>query len=145
MFHFRIVWYEDYSFWYVWKPHRIPSSQGKSFSFLDVLKEYSSMYDDGLSSLISRALWVFGENSELGMVNRLDNDTAGLLYFAKSESIFDEYKILQNKGRVVKYYMADLYGRIDSPKLICIPISHHQHLREKMVAWRGPQDDGKTR
>jgi 23S rRNA-/tRNA-specific pseudouridylate synthase len=55
----------------------------------------------------------FTAAEEYWLLNRLDNDTAGFLYFAKDKGIFETYKILQAKQRVNKYYVATLDGRVD--------------------------------
>jgi len=39
----------------------------------------------------------FTKDNEYGLLNRLDNDTAGLLYFAKDPIIKDQWKQLQKE------------------------------------------------
>jgi 23S rRNA-/tRNA-specific pseudouridylate synthase len=147
-----MVWYEDQYFWYVWKPHGIASSWGESFCFLDTLLELKDAEAWNISSeakklkvLISVGAELFGKERELWLVNRLDNDTAGLLYFAKSEKVFSDYKVLQKNNQVTKYYVANVLWRVEDVKLLCVPIFHHKHLSDRMVTRRGPQDDGKVR
>jgi len=53
-------------------------------------------------------LEIFGVEGELGLVNRLDNDTAGLVYFAKSQKIFDDYTLAQREAKVYKWYVVDV-------------------------------------
>jgi 23S rRNA-/tRNA-specific pseudouridylate synthase len=147
-----MVWYEDQYFWYVWKPHWLASSRGESFCLLDKLLDGQSTFLWNVSPRDTRlwelvAVWqkTFGKDGELGLVNRLDNDTAWLLYFAKSAVVFSRYKLLQQSWNVTKHYIADVLWRVDHNSLICTPLAHHRHLADRMVARRGPQDDGKIR
>ena len=73
--HKKLVWYQDDYCWYVWKPHGMASSLGKSFSVLDALMDaqYISLE---LQKLVSTAIASFGVEGELGMLNRLDTPTA---------------------------------------------------------------------
>lgn len=57
---------------------------------------------------ITHQLDVFGKEQELGLLNRLDNETAGFLYFAKTQEAFDRYRQLQAEGKVNKWYIAQI-------------------------------------
>jgi 23S rRNA-/tRNA-specific pseudouridylate synthase len=60
---------EDAHMHYVWKPHGMPTTFGLQASFLDVLvKENPERFVE------QRRIW--SRDSEYGLVNRLDNDTA---------------------------------------------------------------------
>jgi len=59
-------------------------------------------------SLIQQQLAIFGKEKELGLLNRLDNETAGLLYFAKTQEAFDKYRHLQSEGKINKWYIAQI-------------------------------------
>jgi 23S rRNA-/tRNA-specific pseudouridylate synthase len=48
----------------------------------------------------------FTKEQEYGLLNRLDNDTSGFLYFAKNNNIFSEFKTLQKQEKVNKIYYA---------------------------------------
>ncbi len=123
--------YENDYFYYVWKPHGIASTFGKQESFLDVL---ISRVDKPIQQL-QQIRWK--ENNEFGMVNRLDNLTGGLLFFAKTPEIYTDYKQLQEIGAVQKIYYADLYGKIDDINWaieIDTPIYHHYSDASRMTA-----------
>ena len=51
---------------------------------------------------------IFGKDGELGLLNRLDNETAGFLYFAKTTEAFDRYRHLQSEGKINKRYIAQI-------------------------------------
>ncbi len=141
-----MIRYQDASFRYVWKPPWMPSTWWERHSLLDELFVYQQAHStEELSMLIAWAIDVFGKEKELGLVNRLDNATSGLLYFAKTTKNYDMYKHKQSVWEVVKHYLADVSGRVDNPMLICTPLMHHQHEADRMVARRWPQDDGKVR
>ena len=59
-------------------------------------------------SLIDQQLHVFTKEDELGLLNRLDNETAGFLYFAKSKEAFEKYRKFQSEGKVHKRYIAQI-------------------------------------
>ncbi|MDR2415997.1 MAG: hypothetical protein LBD75_05330 [Candidatus Peribacteria bacterium] len=46
------------------------------------------------------------------MLNRLDNETSGLLYFAKNPRVYQQFKALQATFHINKYYVAEVYGDI---------------------------------
>ena len=87
-------------------------------------------------------------------MNRLDNQTAGLLFFAKDQNIFDRYKTLQDDEKIDKVYYADLHGKLDIPKFksqrllhdisggkinISSPIYHHKSIPTKMTVQKKHQ------
>lgn len=96
--------YENDYFNYVRKPHSIPSTFGSEESFLHKLVKDNSPY---IIKLQEARHWI---DRELWLVNRLDNVTGGLLFFAKNPAIHSDYKLLQQEHRVEKIYYADLYG-----------------------------------
>ncbi|USN56243.1 MAG: hypothetical protein H6766_04120 [Candidatus Peribacteria bacterium] len=59
--------------------------------------------------------------------------TAGLLYFAKSQEIFDTYRQAQAEGKLIKYYTGTIVGRLDQTKIIARDIAHHPQLDDRMV------------
>ena len=91
--------------------------------------------------------------NEYGLLNRLDNDTAGFLYFAKTPSIFDQIQ-LQAQNKIEKHYIAQIQGEFDIKNLnvkfrmqnleLCIdyPIMHRS--TEKMIAILPSEDQKKT-
>jgi len=59
-------------------------------------------------TLIDHQIKEFGKDKEFGLLNRLDNETAGFLYFAKSKEAFEKYRRLQSEGKVNKRYIAQI-------------------------------------
>ncbi len=82
-----IAHFSDEAFLYVWKPHGVPSTFGKTSSFLENIVSMDFFVEQKKA---------FAIDEEYGLVNRLDNDTAGLLYFARTKSIYDRYIAAQD-------------------------------------------------
>ena len=128
----KFIWYEDNWCYYVWKPSWIPSTFWKEKSFL----EY--MFEDKNNSVVRTLMNQFTKEEEYWLLNRLDNATTGLLYFAKNKNIKKEYKELQKEWRVKKYYVAEIYWDIrywikDNWDIIHFPIAHHKFSKDRMV------------
>lgn len=122
--------YETDKFSFFRKPHGLPSTFGKEKSFLDHLAEgnlefnasdYQSIQkyiDSSLQqvqntkSAITHQTQTFSKDQEYWLLNRLDNDTAGFLYFAKDLATFDQYRQLQAQNRIEKHYIAHVQGNI---------------------------------
>ncbi|HRU49927.1 MAG TPA: RNA pseudouridine synthase [Candidatus Absconditabacterales bacterium] len=137
----KITVYEDSFFYYFWKPHGIPSTFGKEKCFLDLLSESSDQYIKLVLSYLDN---MFGKEQEYGLLNRLDNDTAGLLYFAKTPLVKEKYKKAQSEGRISKYYVADVYGNFVQNSLkVSYPIGHHKFSKDRMVVFLGAKQTGK--
>ena len=105
----------------------------------------------------------FGQDQEFGLLNRLDNETGGFLYFAKNKEAFDHFKSLQKSELVKKFYLAQIegmlkYGNMETLKdeeknnaffhpsifpsfHIQFPIMHHKSNPDKMIAIRNSQDE----
>ena len=126
-----ITYYQDKYFYYFWKPEGIPSTFGKQKCFIDKLLEST---DKDIIAIMSWQQEMFTAQDEYGLVNRLDNDTSGLLYFAKTPLVKQKYKQAQSKWKIQKYYMADVYGKY-SPETqkISSPIWHHKFSDDRMV------------
>ena len=113
----------------MWKPNTLPTTFGKELCFLDMIlgKDINKDTDFSLpifllpyidlpdftpctlkKTSIHHQLDMFGEKEELGLLNRLDNETAGFLYFAKSQKAFDRYRQLQAEGKINKRYIAQV-------------------------------------
>ena len=69
-------------------------------------------WNGGMDQLLRQQVETFGEDQEFGLLNRLDNDTAWFLYFAKNKKAFDEFKVLQRSDGVKKYYLAQVAWRL---------------------------------
>ncbi len=88
--------YEDNNLLLYRKKNWIPSSFWNNKCFLDIINKKKLNSD------------IF----EHWLLNRLDNDTWWLLYFAKSTSTYNEYKKLQKQGKIKKIYYTQVYGQI---------------------------------
>ncbi|MFA6256292.1 MAG: RNA pseudouridine synthase [Candidatus Absconditabacterales bacterium] len=151
----------------MWKPSGLPTTFGKEPCFLDILlgKEIEHKTDFSLPSFllpyvdlpdftpyilkkssIQQQLNVFGKDDELGLLNRLDNETAGFLYFAKNQEAFDRYRQLQSEGKINKWYIAQIQGTPkESAFEIDMPIMHHKHKEDRMIFIRNSKDESKGR
>ncbi len=88
-------------------------------SLLDMYTYFISFYKQiGLIdspdpySVVSRLLQSFSPEQEYGLVNRLDSDTSGLLYFAKDQETYGSYHQLQINEKVLKHYVAKVSGNV---------------------------------
>lgn len=125
--------YEDDNFFYFWKPHFFPSTFGREKSFLEYLLE---------KNLIPEFLKdYFGREKEYWLLNRLDNETAGLLVFAKNTIVYDDFKTLQKSHHIMKIYLADIVG---NPRWefcwINLPIMHRNDNDKKMLVVSSLED-----
>lgn len=137
----KITVYEDSFFYYFWKPHGIPSTFWKEKCFLDFLSESSDQY---IKSVLSYLDNMFGKEQEYWLLNRLDNDTAWLLYFAKTPLVKEKYKKAQSEWRISKYYVADVYWNFVQNSLkVLYPIWHHKFSKDRMVVFLGAKQTGK--
>ena len=137
----NITRYQDNHFFYFWKPAGIPSTFGKEKSFLDVIL---SSKDRQISDIVLYLKDMFTQKQEYGLLNRLDNDTSWLLYFAKNSLIKNKYKLAQSEWKIIKYYIADVYWDFtqDSQK-ISHPIWHHKFSDDRMVVFLEKQQSTK--
>jgi len=87
-------------------------SQKADFSIPEHLLPYIDLPDFTQiklkQSLIDHQINTFGKKDELGLLNRLDNETAGFLYFAKNKKAYERYRKIQTEGRVNKRYIAQI-------------------------------------
>ena len=128
----KFVWYEDNWCYYIWKPAWFPTTFWKEKSFLEYI------FEEKDHIVIQSLLKEFAQEDEYWLLNRLDNATTGLLYFAKNKDIKREYKELQKEWRVNKYYIAEVYWDIryrtrENGDIIEYPISHHKFSKDRMV------------
>ena len=133
--------YEDKYFYYFRKPCGIPSTYGKEKCFLDYLIQSD---DKDIKAIIESQKEYFSEQDEYGLVNRLDNDTTGLLYLAKTPLFKEKYKQAQIDWNVEKYYVSDVYGKFtENEKIISYPITHHKFSPDRMVVILDTKQTGK--
>lgn len=174
----KIIIYENNDFYFFWKPHHIPSTFGEQKSYLDYFllpSELESIYDPKTLSIyksikpfidfsslkkvenpeqaIEHQISEFSKEEEFGLLNRLDNDTAWFLYFAKTPTIFDAYRQQQTQNKIEKHYIAKVHGKIslieafrqNASIKINFPIMHHKSKDERMIVIKTPQDTRKWR
>jgi 23S rRNA pseudouridine1911/1915/1917 synthase len=68
-----------------------------------------------------------------GIVHRLDKDTSGVIIVAKHEHAFRQLALQFKERRVLKEYVALVWGRVDREKgLIRRPIGRHRSDRKRM-------------
>jgi len=133
--------YEDKYFYYFRKPCGIPSTYGKEKCFLDYLIQSD---DKDIKAIVESQKEYFWEQEEYGLVNRLDNDTTGLLYLAKTPLFKERYKQAQKDWKIEKYYIADVYGKFpENEKIISYPITHHKFSTDRMVVFSDTKQTGK--
>lgn len=129
-----ISWYEDDFCYYMRKPHGIASSFGRWPCFLDIIQNHNNIHDVALKTVATRLVEEFGQQGEYWLLNRLDNDTSGLLYFAKTQEIKENRRTLQKQWAITKYYIADVSGNVFwEQKLIAYPIIHHPQAKDRMI------------
>ena len=96
---FKII--EDNDLFFLWKKAGIPSSFWKEKSVLDLLEE--NYFDKKFTENQKK---YFSKENEFWLLNRLDNDTSGFLYFAKDLEIYKKFKELQKNEKIEKIYYA---------------------------------------
>jgi 23S rRNA pseudouridine1911/1915/1917 synthase len=68
------------------------------------------------------------------LLNRLDNETGGLVLFAKTNDSFNYYVDEMKNGKIEKTYTAFVDGIPDKENgVIKFPIAHHNKNKKKMV------------
>ncbi len=111
---------------------------GEKKSFLTYMKEEK---DKTIHAIWGYLDDMFGEKEEYWLVNRLDNDTTGLLYFAKTPLFKQKYKHQQQLDKVDKVYLATVYGKFPHDKrTIESPIGHHKFAKDRMVVVKKEAD-----
>lgn len=104
---------------------------GEKKSFLTYMKEENDKRVHAIREYLND---MFGEKEEYWLVNRLDNETTGLLYFAKTPLFKQRYKRQQQLDKVDKIYLATVYGKFPYDKrTVESPIWHHKFAKDRMV------------
>ncbi len=97
----------------------------------------------GSPSLCEQVFAVYPELGEVrgykqgegGLLNRLDNETGGLVIFAKTEKAFEYYAALLKAEQVVKEYTAVVSRKPSVMSgAVSVPIAHHHKSKKRMVA-----------
>jgi 23S rRNA-/tRNA-specific pseudouridylate synthase len=118
------------------KPAGIPTSRGKETCFLDLFAEGSVEMDRWivdfphfieafeqirtmggyeLTNGWEARQWLLEEFSmreEYGLLNRLDTDTSGMVYFARSREVYEQRRNWQRHWKVQKWYLAQVEGDV---------------------------------
>ena len=128
--------YEDKNLTLFWKPNGMPTLRW----FVDpcvlsqIVIDYHYMVEKKLDKI-----------DEWWLLNRLDNDTWGLVYFAWNKRFFNKYKKLQLQWKVEKFYIAEVVGKVEFfEKELDYPIMHHKGDK-KMVTLTKKYDQKKWR
>jgi 23S rRNA-/tRNA-specific pseudouridylate synthase len=165
--------YSNEFYYLLRKPHGIASTFGQQASILDYfqhphrlqtyLQENSDFdtyrsycYLDGYTQQLDYVAFVegqktqFTQSQEFWLLNRLDNDTWGFLYFAKDPEVYTMYKEHQQIWLINKMYLAEVSGNPffktnDKEITIETPIMHHQFDRQRMIVVQEKQDQNKGR
>ncbi len=120
---------QDDSYYYARKPHGIPSTFGAQHSFVEYIQKEKPAFFAPLAQH-------FSAQEEYWLLNRLDNDTAGYLYFAKDKKIFDAYKTQQDAHQIYKLYLCDVQGQVDVERTV----GKHPELlisnNDEMTEWQ---------
>jgi len=167
--------FQTKDFYFFRKPHWVASTFWKEKSFLDyvfldhidlpnnsinyenldqeILKYLNTEIDslnivkniDDSQKIIQSLINIFWEDKEYWLLNRLDNDTWGLLYFAKDLKIYEEYKVKQNQNLLKKFYIAQVNGnpffKTNETEInIDYPIMHHKFSEDRMICLTKPWD-----
>jgi 23S rRNA pseudouridine1911/1915/1917 synthase len=69
---------------------------------------------------------------EVGLVHRLDNETGGVLLFARSPEALERLRGLSQGGKMKKSYLAWVHGCLSGKGKIDWPIGHHSKNPKKM-------------
>jgi 23S rRNA pseudouridine1911/1915/1917 synthase len=74
------------------------------------------------------------KSGEGGLLNRLDNETGGLIFFAKTDKAFSYYSLQMKEEKVIKYYTAVVQGVPETQQgIITLPLAHHYKNKKRMV------------
>lgn len=112
----------------VYKPHWLATTAWSQHSLLDEL-----ITNYPYHPLIHQANTVFWVHEELGMLTRLDNDTAGLVWFARDRDVKQQWLHDQAQWQIHKIYEADVMWWVKAPESITTPIMHHRYDHSKMI------------
>jgi len=118
--------HEDLSLIVVEKPGGMPSASLKAGEPGTVASWLLDRYPE-LKSLPRGEL-------EAGLVNRLDNDTSGLVVAAKTMEAYEHLRGQFSDGSAEKEYLALVVGSPPEEGIIDVPIAHHPSKKKRMVA-----------
>ena len=116
--------YEDSEIIAIDKPAGIPT-HGFSGRDVDTLANMIVARWPELSS-VGRSRW------EPGLLNRLDIETSGLVLVAKNQPAFDNLREQFRRRRVIKKYIALVWGEVASSGSISLALAHDPTDRSRM-------------
>jgi 23S rRNA pseudouridine1911/1915/1917 synthase len=120
---YKII-YQDQSILAIDKPQGLPTATGNNINLCALI-----FYD--FPALKDVNGYKPGEG---GLLNRLDNETGGLVLFAKSDESFEYYSDQMKNEKIIKNYIAIVDGIPDKKEgVISIPIGHHYKNKKKMT------------
>lgn len=117
--------YEDKELIVIDKPAGMPAASLKEGETGTVAAWLIEKYPD--QAKLSRG------NIEAGLVNRLDNDTSGILIAARTPKAYEDLQKQFKLGSVHKEYLALVIGYPPEHGTIDAPIAHHPKKKSKMV------------
>jgi 23S rRNA pseudouridine1911/1915/1917 synthase len=122
--HSNLIIYEDDSILLINKPQGLATGIGKQKNLCNLVFSENSYL-----------LNVNGyKKEEGGLLNRLDNETGGIVLFAKHNKAFQYYHQEMKKNKVEKIYTAVVNGiPKDQYGVINYPIAHHHKNIKKMI------------
>ncbi|OHD27675.1 MAG: hypothetical protein A2086_15565 [Spirochaetes bacterium GWD1_27_9] len=117
--------YEDEFLLLIDKPQGLPTGFGQKESLCDYIFEDFPYLKN-----------IVGYNkNEGGLLNRLDNETGGIVFFAKNDLAFQYYSTQMKEEKIEKIYEAIVEGIPQKNEgVINYPISHSNKNKAKMVA-----------
>jgi len=120
----KLIAYEDKELIILNKPQGLATTPGNKENICDLL--FNKMPN-------LKRVTGYKEN-EGGLLNRLDNDTGGLILFAKNSRAFKYYSKIMNIEKIEKIYTAVVDGIPQKKQgIINIAIAHHPKKKKKMV------------
>ncbi|MBN1409508.1 MAG: RNA pseudouridine synthase [Spirochaetales bacterium] len=124
------VIYIDPSLLIVEKPQGLATGRGKEESLCEeVFTDYPEI----------GSIQGFREG-EGGLLNRLDNETGGLVLFSRNDTAFEYYSRQMKEEKIKKHYTAVVEGRMEIPAgQFREPVAHHPRNQRKMVVVSGTQ------
>jgi 23S rRNA pseudouridine1911/1915/1917 synthase len=116
--------YEDKDLIVLNKPRGMPTHPNK-YSDIDTLA-------NGIAAVYTNFIQAGPKRLEGGLLNRLDNDTSGIVLAAKNRKAYEIYKKLLSEGQILKEYIALVVGHPKFWGSIDSPIIHHPKNQKKM-------------
>ena len=125
------ILYEDEALFAVDKPAGLPSHPLKA-------REQGTLVNAVLARFPAQAR--LKPAREAGLVHRLDNETSGVLLFAKNPEALTGLRALSQAGKMRKVYLARVVGALKGRGKIEFPIAHDPKNAKRMRAARSPEE-----